>query len=673
VDPGGSGGNGPALHLASGSGFWVSPPDLDFTTRFTVTGTSAPDDYAVVATVFSPLQTRSAFDLTRRGAPLTGVLSETSQPVPLRSLADPLGGYTLTLAIHNGDGAPPAAGDASVDLGCDAGSCDGVYPLELRLVPLASGAPAATSGHIRSGTLLTYLVYAYPSGRKLDFSWLLPLGLPPVTAGPDGVPRVPSAASVNQLAALTGAVTSVPEVPVTLEPTPDSLATLRSSASARFRTVAAAVADAATLAGHEALAEGYVPVDAPALVRDGLGTELTAQHRRAGEVLEAMHPTTDTWTVDPDATSVPLAALTASGVTRLVVPPAAVTGGGCGVFTCTQPFAIGNSGVRAVFSDPGVQADLPSPQSPDPVLDAHRLLAELALVYFEQPNADDQRALVLATPPDWHASATFVRQLLQGLGANPVISPVTLAQVFATAPVGGNSSLDPQPATRASAGGTADDTLAGGALRATRERLRGFHTAVDAPVATQLSDLFLAAQASLLSPAEQRRAAGGVDAGIRAQLASLALPTAPIRLTSSAARVPITVTKSVPYRVEGTLTVSSDKLLFGPTTGCLPTRPANGGYTAVACRMVLDHNSNTVYVDMRSRASGDFRVSVVLESPGGSLVLTAGHLTVRSISTSAVAIALSAGAAAVLLGWWGRTLWRGRRSGRGAHVRARRT
>ena len=98
--------------------------------------------------------------------------------------------------------------------------------------------------------------------------------------------------------------------------------------------------------------------------------------------------------------------------------------------------------------------------------------------------------------------------------------------------------------------------------------------------------------------------------------------------------------------MKGTLTVSSDKLFFGATTGCIPTRPANGGFTAVACHMTLDRSSNTVYVDMRSRASGDFRVSVALQSPSASLTMVATQFTVRSISTSAVAIALSAGAAA---------------------------
>jgi hypothetical protein len=79
------------------------------------------------------------------------------------------------------------------------------------------------------------------------------------------------------------------------------------------------------------------------------------------------------------------------------------------------------------------------------------------------------------------------------------------------------------------------------------------------------------------------------------------------------------------------------------------------------------HGTNAVYIEMRSRVSGDFRMSVTLNSPQTGLELASGQLTVRSMSTSAVAIALSVAAVAVLLTWWGRTMWRNRRTRRGAH------
>ena len=69
----------------------------------------------------------------------------------------------------------------------------------------------------------------------------------------------------------------------------------------------------------------------------------------------------------------------------------------------------------------------------------------------------------------------------------------------------------------------------------------------------------------------------------------------------------------------------------------------------------MNHATDAIYVDMRSRASGDFPIAVTLVSPQGGLVLASGQLTVRSMSTSVVALALSIAAAAVLLAWWART------------------
>ena len=127
-----------------------------------------------------------------------------------------------------------------------------------------------------------------------------------------------------------------------------------------------------------------------------------------------------------------------------------------------------------------------------------------------------------------------------------------------------------------------------------------------------------------------------------------------IRLTSISASVPITVLHNAPYLVTGTLCLSSDKLLF-PSGRCQNTA-------------TLQRQTNSFIFAIRARASGDFRLSAVFTSPDGKLVLASAQLSVRSMSTSAVAIALSLAAVVVLLIWWGRTLWRGRRSGRGAHA-----
>jgi hypothetical protein len=99
-----------------------------------------------------------------------------------------------------------------------------------------------------------------------------------------------------------------------------------------------------------------------------------------------------------------------------------------------------------------------------------------------------------------------------------------------------------------------------------------------------------------------------------------------------------------------------------------PKVQSSAGRSTFSALCTLNHSTNAVYVNMQSRTSGDFEIDVTLKSPEGNLILAGGQLTVRSLSTSAVAIALSAGAALVLVVWWGRTLWRGGKRRRGVHV-----
>jgi hypothetical protein len=276
-----------------------------------------------------------------------------------------------------------------------------------------------------------------------------------------------------------------------------------------------------------------------------------------------------------------------------------------------------------------------------------------------------------------------VTAVLTGLQGNPVVEPVTLDQLFAQVPVGADSqqavSRRPQPSTSASA-------VAARTVRDARSRQSEFQSAVagsatGSALAEHLGDLLLAAESATLTPRRQQAAVAGFESALGQQLQGLSVRSDTIRLTAGTASVPITVLRNTPYPVTVVVRLTSDKLRF-PTAGTQvpgalcrsPQVQSSADRSSFSALCTLNHSTNAVYVDMQSRTSGDFRIDVTLTSPQGGLVLAGGQLTVRSLSTSAVAIALSAGAAIVLLGWWGRTLWRGRGSRRGAHAvtRARR-
>lgn len=106
---------------------------------------------------------------------------------------------------------------------------------------------------------------------------------------------------------------------------------------------------------------------------------------------------------------------------------------------------------------------------------------------------------------------------------------------------------------------------------------------------------------------------------------------------------------SAPYPVTGTLTLTSDKLLFpnGTTQWSEGATLLPGGSGSA--------HTTVVPVTVRTRASGLFRVGIAFASPDRDLLLSSGQVSVRSTATSVVGIVLSLGAVLVLVAWWLRT------------------
>jgi hypothetical protein len=365
-----------------------------------------------------------------------------------------------------------------------------------------------------------------------------------------------------------------------------------------------------------------------------------------------------------------------------VIPQGSVSGP-TGPLTTTQPFTLTSgrgAAVTAAVSDQGLGAHLTAGAGADPALAAEQLLADLSFIYDEAPNllgpqgTAAPRGVVAVAPAQWAPAPSFVSSVLAGLEGNPVIEPVTLDQLFAQVPVG----ADGQASTRRplTAG---PSPMPGRALRTARAREIGFQsatagTSVGSATARQLGDLLLAAESSELTTRQQQAAVTGFESALGRQLDLLSVRSDTIRLTAGAANVPITLVRNTAYPVTVEVRLTSDKLHFGTTASqhpgaqCrAPQVRSSAGRSTFSALCVLDRATDAVYVNMRARTSGDFRIDVTLASPSGTLSLAGGELTVRSMSTSAVAIALSAAAVLVLAVWWGRTVWRGRWSRRGAH------
>jgi hypothetical protein len=679
----------PATRPAAGSGP-SSPLTLSAQTAFVTpgqafdvrlrpgSGTPPVADLAFTVSVYACLSSVSAFDqsVSSASGPPGTRISSTPSPVPLGGLPVSQGVFDLLMPVTTGTAAvTPPAGGFAIDLTAAGAQCgaypSGVYPVRIELIDTASGQAI--------GGLTTHLVYTDPSAgtEKLRVAVVLPVRttLRPAAAPSPGELRArPSAAlappTTSAVDSVTGTVNVIaehPTVPVTLEASPQTIALLGSTG--HQGTLSQLASLAATPGFHQIADSPYVPVDASSLVDAGLQTELGLQVAQGIQVLDAnvTHPTAaqvtesspghlGTWFTDTALDPATLAQLQTDGYDQLVLPAGSVSTAPTNGSTA-EPFSATTAKgtpMTALASNSDVTSRFSS-ASADPVLAAHQLVAEMAQMYYEKPNDTTVRGILAVAPGGWSDNPAFVDALLAALQDNPIVQAVTTATLF--------TALGPASSCRGGCrltSSTGQNGLPATAIRNQRQRINGLVLAAPTTrqgVGVQLSEVVLSGQAEDLRPGQQAGIVTNASAAINAQLAQIAVAgDRTITLTSQRGRVPVTIVSAAPYPVRGELTLTSDKLLFAnhATSVTLP----------VTLTAATPAHANVVYVNVQARASGIFKVDVVLRSPVGGMVLSSGQVSVRSTATSVVGIVLSLGAVAVLAAWWIRTSRKRRRARR---------
>ena len=659
---------------------WVGPDQTSFALGLQPGVASLPrSQLGLTVAVYPCLSSVSGFDQSLTSVPSSAdALSATPSPIPLTGLpVSPNGVVDLSMGVVVGTGRAPGSPPFTIDLAPSASQCgaypEGVYPVRVDLVDTASSQVL--------GGLTTHLVYADPATgtERLRVAVVLPLH---AAVGPAAAPTArqlledpsaaldpPGAASVAGLTGTVAAIARYPTVPLTLEASPQTVASLDASAATR-PTVAQLAELAVTPSVDQFAAAPYAPVNANGLVAAGLSGELGLQVSRGLAVLSTLVTHTATagavggatgdlgpWITNDGLDTATLAQLETEGYSQVVLPAASVDAPPSQGST-TEPFTVASghgSTMTAVASSPDLASrfvDTPG----DPVLAAHQLVAELAQIYYEEPNDIDPRATAVVAPSGWTADPAFVDALLDSLTSNPIIEGVTTSQLFTTLPV----------VTACRTGCRLTGAAAGGglpvaAIRQQRARVDGFASAAASArsVADQLGDLVLAGESESLRPAQQADVLDNTGRAVDAQLGQLSVGgDRTVTLTSQQGTLQVTVVSTAPYPVTASLTLTSDKLLFpNGTTQWSQTTTLLPAVSGAA-------HTNVVPVPVRARAPGVFTVDIVMHSPAGRLELASGQVSVRSTATSVVGIVLSVGALAVLAVWWVRTSLRRRRQRR---------
>jgi len=654
---------------------WVSPGQpFDIKLR-AGPGAPAVADLGVSVAVYGCLSSVSSFDQAATSSSPSGTpISRTASPLPWSGLHPDATGVDLSLGVDatGSSSSTISPGHPVIGLRSAGTSCQaGVFPVRLQLVNTTSNTTVAS--------LTTFLVYVtMPAAQKLRFAMVVPVS---TSVGPSSHPSaaqllttpstaltrpaVDALAGINQLVAAlsTGAGATVP---VTITANAQTLQSLTSGGHPS--TVSALAGLSATPAVHQFALSPYAPVDASALVDAGLGSELLTQLNRGDQVLagdginrSAAPPASGgsaPWITNDGLDDNTLDQLAAAGYNQLILPAADVTSSpvnGSGA----EPFTISSSHGSS-FTAITSNADLSNRftvDPGDPVLAAAQLLGELAQIYFEYPNLSTARAVVAVPPNGWTANPSLITTLVADLANNPITQAVTAEGLFQTlpspAPCRNGCRLTSSSGTSGasgSSGSSAGTGLPVSAIRNQRNRIAGLASSISpaSPVARtlplQFGDLVLASESENLKSSQQTSVLHNTNAAINAQFDQISVSgDQTVTLTSRNGLIPVSIDSKAPYPVTGTLTLTSDELLFANGTRRL-SRPAT-----------LTTTTNNFYINVKARTSGEFKLEITFQSPTGGVVITSGVINVRSTATSVVGVVLSLGAIAVLLAWWVRT------------------
>ena len=605
-------------------------------------------DIELAVTVHQRIKTLIGFSRTLRGSELGSVLGLVA-PSPVQHRA---GESIQTIRVSVPIGSPSAACPDCTALGLD-----GVYPIHVEL--------RERGGELVYDSFTTHLVYATRvNTNRLAVALVVRLHLSPgvTSTGALSVPPV-------RFSGHAEALLNHPLVPLTVIPTPETLATIAESGDPGLVDLVRGA-----VSGREVLTSTWVPWRIADLDDPRLADELRRQAKAGQDVLRRVLGVTPMEGILVADSVIPnRRALDTLGITRIAAPEAAlaksrsIVGPGRPLAFDPGPLDAGATNESAtpalplLVLDERLQGHFSAKLSDrragaDDVLRAQQLLADLAMLHFDAPNRAGGVAIVV--PDDTPQGVLDL--LLSGIGADgQTLHAVPLSAVFNFAPrttVEGGAVERKAVSGRPTAASPAD--VVEESLR-TRTELDGYRSAFadvrpeDARLSEQLGRSF-----STDLPATVRRAyLAGVGDAVRSRLATVHLAR-PARVTLTARRqdVPVVVENDSGRPVRLALEVSSDNLLLphAVATSSGPSRAVERRTVDVSGRIGQEK------VSVATRGPGSFSFVARLRTQSG-FDLSIERYTVRSTVVSGIGKVLTLGALVFLGLWWSRSVVRARR------------
>jgi hypothetical protein len=510
----------------------------------------------------------------------------------------------------------------------------GVYPIQ---VTLAAGSGEALDQFV---THVVRLPGAGSDAAAMAFALVLPIdGGPGIR--PDGRNGL-RPAGLDDVRAVTSALLDHPDVPLTVLPTPDTAEALAGTDDLDDLRRA--------LRERQVLTSPYVPIDLSAWVAAGMDDEIAFETTTGDTTLEeylGVRPDRGSAVTDSTITPAALSRLRALGADQVVIPDAALAPLDPAEFpvTLAAPFAVETSAgdrQRAAVADAGLVGHLE--ETDDPVLDAHTLLADLAVIALDRPA--EARGVVLAAPVGWGPRAAFLDTLLGALEQPGLVRSVTLDRWFAEVP---DASVDGVPLVRALEPDPPVDLGRYPQDRAiSRLSIEGYSSLVgeDNPRVPSLERRLLVSGSSAFGRTQRQAYIDAISVEIEGARDAIRVPEEQtVTLTSRDGRIPLNISNENLYDVEVLVRLESDDLEFSDAEGEDTGR--------IELPLELPRSTVTqLEVDVTARSSGSFPLEISLTSPDRVLDVGQTDVTVRSTAVSGVGLVISIGAVLFLAVWW---------------------
>jgi hypothetical protein len=457
-------------------------------------------------------------------------------------------------------------------------------------------------------------------------------------------PDLRTVVDTDALLAAAAPLAAHPDLAVTTEIRPETLAALDATRPAVMEELLA------TIGGRPLMRGPWVDIDEEAWRVAGESDQVISQYAIGNDLVERLTgaPPTGFIRLDPDAGPDTLALLRSAGATAVLVDDAQLSPRTLGVEP-TQPFQLLDANgvaITALRYDEGLQETL---ADEDPELAAARAVAELSVL--AQEATTDVGVLLDIDRIDPEALVL----LLEGIDSRrslrvthiDELTPRDLAQLDGET-LRGDLVPTEAPDVTALAADLESATLGLATVARMLEPdidvLEPFVAALQAAVSSDLDPDTATAYVDRVGEAVVDLTSGiEIPAGER------------ITLTDRRADLPLTIVnrQSLPVNVE--LLLSAEKIRF-PDGDRL--------------ELTLDPGETVVTIPVETLASGDARVTATIVSPGGFFELGSGTVDIRSTAISGLGLVISVAALVVLAVWWIRTVLRVRRNRVAATVSA---